>query len=216
MARRPIVTVEIDNLAPLARGLRESPQNAREAARRAVNLAAERARTLGKREIQKQSALTPTYLDAKLKVSKKATLSDLSADVTGRGRATSLARFATNRGDAGKQRKLAKVRVKPNRAPKTIKRSFLVRLRAGKEDLTNTGLAIRVSRGQAAVLQRRKGVDGLVKFGKPTRRSQAFLFYGPSVDQLFDKTRDDIAPAVGRALELEALRQLRVLGVTRG
>lgn len=215
MAARAIVNVDLENFAPVARAFRQAPQNTREALRRAVNDTADTARALGNAAIRKQSTLSKTYIDDRLKVTTRASLSSLSADVTGRGRGTSLARFATNRGDAGKQRRPARVRLKPNRGERALPGSFLVRLPAGKVDLLNVGLAIRVPKGREASL-RKRGVSGLVKFGKPTKKSQAYLFYGPSVDQLFDKTRDQIAPAVSRRLELEALRQLRVLGVTNG
>lgn len=212
MAARAIVSVGLENFAPVARSFRRSPEKTREAARIAVNETADSARALGNAAIRKQTTLPAKYITDRLTVTKRATLSSLSADVTGRGRATSLARFATNRGDAGKQQLLARVRLKPNKGERALPGSFLVRLRSGKEDLGNIGLAIRVPKGREGSL-RKRGARGLVKFGKPTKNSQAYLFYGPSVDQLFDKTRDQIAPAVSRRLELEALRQLARQGL---
>jgi hypothetical protein len=214
MARRSIVTVDLENLAPIARGLRESPEKTREGLRRAVNFAADRARTLGKRKILADARLDSTYVDRRLKVSKTATLSDLTANVTGTDRGISLARYATNRSAAGKRGVKPVLQVKPNGAKREVKRGFLVNLKRGRADTGNVGLAIRVPNG--ALSGRRRGTAGLVQFGKKGKTSTAYLFYGPSVDQLFDRTRDDIAPEVSRRLESEALRQLRLLGVTRG
>ncbi len=211
---RAIVSVDIENFAPLTRAFREAPANAREAARRAVNLAAERGRTLGAAAMRKQINLTPGYLSDRLSVTKRATLSDLSADVTGRDRPTSLARFAVNRGDA-KKRLPGRLKIKPNGTARLARGTFLVPLKKGRAESGNVGLAIRLPLG-GQVRGRKRGKAGLVPFGKAGKTTRAYLLYGPSIDQVFDKTRDQIAPGVGRALELEALRQLRVLGVTRG
>lgn len=211
---RAIVEVTLDNLAPVADGFRRDPEKTREALRRAVNLAGERARTLGSREMRDQVALTKDYVDKRLTLVGRATPVDLSVLVRGSDRPTSLARFATNRADAGKQRKEAKVRVKAGAGPKKVNRSFLVNLRAGRAETGNIGLAIRLPK--SGVSGRRLGTSGLVPFGKPNKKTQAYLVYGPSIDQIFDKTRDEIAPEVSRTLVREALRQLTVTGVFRG
>lgn len=219
MSRRAIVSIDIENLEPLARGYREAPEKAREAARRAVNFAAERARTLGAKSMRKQIAFTPGYLDERLKVTKRATLSDLSADVTGRDRPTSLARFANNRNaflnqTKARKRKRGEVRtvavtVDPGKTL-VMQDAFLVRFKSGALGLAQRGgIGKRNSENPKYRLSRKR------KDGSPGK-GDYYLRYGPSVDQVFDDTRDEISPPVGRALTVEALRQLRLLGVTRG
>ncbi len=214
---RAVVEVSLGNLSVVADGFRRAPEKTIEAVRRAVNRAGEVARTRGSSEMRRQVALTKEYVDTRLKLVGRATPQDLSVIVRGSDRPTSLARFATNRGDVarkGEKSKPAKVRVKAGAAPKTVNRSFLVNLRRGRAETGNIGLAIRLPKN--GVRRRRLGTSGLVPFGKPNKKTQAFLVYGPSIDQIFDKTRDEIRPEVARTLERETLRQLDVLGVFRG
>lgn len=219
---RALVTVDMEGLEPLVRGFNKAPELTREAARRAVNFAAERGRTLGSKAMRRQINFTPAYLNDKLKVTKFASPGDLSADVTGRDSPTSLARFAVNRtaflrqAEKGKRKKRKKgdkptVTVMVDAGRRVVMQdAFLVRLKNNNLGIAQRGGAGKRNTENPKYRLYRKRKDG-------TRvDSNYYLRYGPTVDQVFDKTRDQIAPGVGRALELETLRQLRLLGVTNG
>lgn len=214
---RGIVVVDIEGFAPVVRAYADAPLKAREATRRAVNFAAERARTLGAKSMRRQVAFSASYLNERLKVTKRASLSDLSADVTGRDRPTSLARFAAKRPALAVGRQKAQkpgevravaVMVDPGRRV-VMQDAFLVRFKSGAIGLAQRGGAGRRNSENPKYRLSRKRKDG------SPGKGDYYLRYGPSVDQVFAETRAEIAAPVGRALTLETLRQLRVLGLTR-
>lgn len=168
------------------------------AARMAVNRTTERARARGAKEIRKEVAFPASYLTGergRLKVTEKATAQKLQGKVTGRGRPTSLARFAKAKapGKAG-----LKVTVKPG-STKEMKKAFLLRLPQGStltDTQFNLGLAIRLKDGER--VQNKKS---MVKLGKGL-----YLLYGPSVDQVFRDVAKEISPDTADFLEAEFLR----------
>jgi hypothetical protein len=180
------------------RPLESLPENIRTAAVRAVNRTADRGRTNAAREILKQVALPASYLNpsqGRLTVTQRASKDNLEAVITGRQRATSLARFSRSgvTGETG-----VSVEVAPGFA-KFMKRAFLIRLRAGTADLdtkSNLGLAIRLKPGETIENKRR-----MVPI-----KGNLYLLYGPSVDQLFATVRGDIAPDTQDFLAAEFLR----------
>lgn len=179
----------------------------RRAAFQAINKAARDARAEAARRIRGQVNLPASYVspsNKRLYVSKKAQGSDLEAVITAQGRATSLARFATNRNRVGKAG--VYVQVKPG-AVRFMRRAFVIRLPGvdGRTDpgLGNLGLAIRLRPGERLEnkLQARRVENGL------------YVLYGPSVSQVFrandgEGVANDIAPSVARDLESEFLRLL--------
>ena len=170
------------------------------AAYRAINYTADRARTDSANEIRKQVNFPASYLNpaqGRLKVTQKAGPGSLEAIITGRHRATSLARFVTS-GTPGKMG--VDVAVKPGRTQR-MENAFIMTLRSGTNiDTTrNLGLAVRVERGQKPD-----------RAYKPVRISDGlYLLYGPSVDQVFKTVREDVSPKAEERLQTEFLRLIR-------
>lgn len=171
----------------------------------AINRAIEWARVQASREMRRQVAFKAGYLRERLRVTKKARGQDLEAIITGRQRATSLARFARDTDPAAARRRGGvRVEVKPG-AAKMMKGAFLVRLRAGaaKTDTQyNLGLAIRLKPGDS--LRNKKYAVQLDQ--------NVYILYGPSVDQVFRSVADDLSPDALVYLEREFDR-LAALGV---
>jgi hypothetical protein len=174
------------------------------AARMAINRTAQRARTAASREMRQQVNFPASYLtgeSARLNITRQATNENLEAVITGRQRATSLARFSRDRDAASARRRGGvSVQVKPGEA-RFMKGAFLVKLRAGatKTDTQfNLGLAIRLKPGE--------------RIRNKTQMQQldhnVYLLYGPSVDQVFRTVREDIAPDAESFLETEFRRLL--------
>lgn len=172
----------------------------RRAALRAVNFATGKARTSSGKLIRQRANLPARYLtgtDGRLKM-KKATSADLEGVITGRRRATSLARYAKG----GSRARGVRVMVKPGSA-KYIKRGFLMPLRAGKDGpLTNLGLAVRTDGAAPA------------KAFKPFKINDSlYLLYGLSVDVLLRQVVGPLTPEIEDNLAAEFNRQLDLMGV---
>lgn len=163
------------------------------AASMAINRTTDHARTLSAREIRRQVNFPASYLqgaDSRLTVSQRASATRLEGVVSGRRRATSLARFVVGGGKA--KGKGVRVGVKPGGSVH-MARAFLMKLRSGTEGGGNLGLAIRVKKGARPDNSYKpvKITDGL------------FLLYGPSVDQVFQTVREDVSKDVGTFLDAE-------------
>lgn len=170
------------------------------AAYRAINATSDRARTWSANEMRRQVNFPAGYLrgaDSRLRVTQRASSNKLEGIITGRQRATSLARFVTGKTGDGKGLRLT---VKPGAATE-IKGAFLMPLRGGTRDPGrngNVGLAVRTARGQRPS-----------KAYKPVRVSEnLWLLYGPSVDQVFKSVREDVRPEVEAYLDKEFQRLL--------
>lgn len=167
-------------------------------ARQAINRSLDRTRTRSARLIAMQVNFSARYLsqsEGRLKVSRKASGRHLEGAIVGRHRPTSLARFA--RGGAVNKAGVT-VEVKPGSA-RFMKRAFLIKLRRGTGDIEtqhNMGLAIRLRTGETIKNKRQ-----MVKLS-----GNLYLLYGPSVDQVFNKVRDEVAPEAFDFLESEFLR----------
>lgn len=171
------------------------------AAYRAINATADRARTDSAEEIRRQVNFPASYLkpsQGRLLVSQRASGSSLEAIISGRRRATSLARFVTS-GTPGK--KGVSVAVKPGRNVE-LPNAFLMRLRSGSnvDTKNNLGLAIRTAKGERpnSAYKPVRVADGL------------WLLYGPSVDQVFKTVREDVRPDAESFLASEFYRLLDV------
>lgn len=194
--------VAVDGLSAL-RDLETIPEDVRRVAAMAINKTADRARAQASRRIREQVAFPARYLsdgNKRLDVSRRAKPEDLEAVITGRFRATSLARFVTS-GAVG-SRKGVRVQVAPGMA-RYMRRAFLIPLRAGTapiETKSNLGLAIRLRPGET--IQNKKKV---LKLG-----SNIYLLYGPSVSQVFRTVADEEAPETAAFLEAEFLRLMEL------
>lgn len=173
------------------------------AARDAINKTAERSRTQADRAIRAQVKFPAQYLSpsqGRLTVSKRASArnDDLRATITGRQKATSLARFVV--GATKPNAEGVSVEVHPGKA-KFMKKAFLIRLPSfGGETQSNLGIAVRLKPGESL----RK------KAKKVKSEKNLYLLYGPSVDQVFRTVADDISPASAEFLEAEFQRLLKL------
>lgn len=174
------------------------------AARQAINRTLSRTRTASARAIRDQVAFPASYLtgqEARLRISKQASNDDLEGVITGRQRATSLARFSKDRNPSTARRKGGvNVEVKPGEA-RFMKGAFLVKLKRGSEKTDtqfNLGLAIRLKPGE--------------RIRNKTQMQQldhnVYLLYGPSVDQVFKTVREDVTPDTESFLATEFRRLL--------
>lgn len=181
------------------------PRHVERSAVWALNKTSTWARTESRRQMLGQVAFPPSYLgpsQGRLKT-RKARMGHLEAAVTGRTRATSLARFTRQKVQAKgvrSRRKGITVTVRPGSA-RFMKGAFLIRLRSGNDgSLNNIGLAVRS--------------DGPPPNAyKPTKIGKnLWLLYGPSVEQVLDSHRNqggvftDISPETGDRLSAEFLR----------
>lgn len=196
--------VAVDGLSALDE-FDELPKRIERWAYQAINTTTRRERTASAREIGRQVNFPPGYLGksgGRLSITKMARRGDLEAEITGRHRPTSLARFAT-RGTPKSTRRQGGVSVAVKRGREQfMHRAFLMHLKAGAagiETKSNLGLAIRLKPGERL---RNKQVMAKKIGSDPT----LYLLYGPSVDQVFDDVAEDHAPKVADFLETEFLR----------
>jgi hypothetical protein len=181
----------------------------------AVNTTTRFAYAESSRGIREQVSFARTYLGSptsgnRLKVTKWATPRSAEAVIEGRKRATSLARFATDR-SLGRRRNGVSVQVAPGRR-KQIPGAFLIKLRSGaslNEDQYNIGLAFRLRPGNVVRNKRRMvQYSTRVRSGRKKADTSIYLLYGPSVDQVFRDVAVRVEPRVSDKLESEFLRQL--------
>ncbi|PAL23535.1 hypothetical protein [Sphingopyxis sp. GW247-27LB] len=164
---------------------------------RAINTVTRNARAEAARRIRQQVAFPARYLsgeNGRLSITKRANTMDLTAAITGRHRATSLARFATT--PTSKRSAGVSVQVEPGLATRMPK-AFFIPLRSGNTDtLGNVGLAIRLPEGQTPSRAYKPKLLG----------RNLWLLYGPSIDQVFDDVADEMSPDLAERLEVEYLR----------
>lgn len=182
------------------------------AVRMSVNKGADRGRAEAARRIGRELNFPARYIsgsNGKLNVTSRASDSKLEAVIAARRRATSLARFATDRSPAAsRKRGGVNIAVKSGGA-KFMPRAFLIRLKSGNRDLDtahNLGLALRLRPGEQIDNKRIKAkrVEG-----------NLYLLYGPSVDQAFINAGGrgvayDITPHILDLMETEFSRLLKV------
>lgn len=197
--------VAVDGLDAL-QDLENLPREIERAAFQAINKVTDRTYAASGRAIRKQVAFPARYLtgtSGRLQVTQRAQSGSLEAEITGRHRPTSLARFARSGSPASTRRRGGTmVEVSPG-SPKFMERAFLLRLRAGAAGIdtkSNLGLAIRLRPGETLRNKR-----------LATRRwNGLYLLYGPSVDQVFDDVAEDQAPEIAAHLENEFFRLMRL------
>jgi hypothetical protein len=190
----------VDALDGLERYVGSMPKASREAARIALNdVASGEGLALLRQETNDQVAFPPGYLnDERLGVTERARDTSLRVVITGRQRATSLARFASGQTPASTRGRGVRVTVKPGSA-REIERGFLVNLRRGNADGGNLGLAIRLKPGE--ILRNKTEVKRIAL------DTNVYLLYGPSVDQVFRDVALDESPELLRMAEREFFRQ---------
>ncbi len=195
-----MITTETRGLDRFDRLLQQLGGSVVTAARQSVNEASVFARRLGATEIRQQINFKAGYLNgsgnaaARLAVTRRASDQDLEAVVTGRDRATSLARFRVGafipRG-RGARKRAVRVRVSATGGAKVIRDAFYIRLRRGAAAVTdeqyNEGIAIRLKPGERISNKRAMSSLG----------GGLYVLYGPSVGQVYRtvsaRTVDDVA-----------------------
>ncbi|AGF88036.1 TPA: hypothetical protein LNR81_003141 [Salmonella enterica subsp. enterica serovar Typhimurium] len=176
--------------------LEQVPEIANNSIRMAINsVAAGKGMTLIKKSMTDEIAFPTGYLNAdRLKLTKRATTSNLEAVIVGRKRATSLARFVTGGAMVTNSKRPGGVQVRVKKGKTTyLKNAFLVRLNKGAsltEDQYNVGLAVRLSAGESLSNKRSQHKSWLVP-------GRVALLYGPSVDQVFAEVSGTVAPKIG-------------------
>lgn len=202
------VSVDLRGVLELDDFLAAVPDATRKAASQAINSVI---RGPGLAEYRKgisEQVNFPTgYLnDDRIGVTQLTTPSRLEGRITGRQRATSLARFASGATVGSKGG--VSVRVKKGGGGRFMRNAFLVRLRAGTSldnDSFNVGLALRLAPGQTVI--GKKDTSNMVRLD-----ANVVLLYGPSVDQIL---RNDVAetatPAVVDSIVTEFFRNFQRL-----
>lgn len=200
------VYAEFEGLEGGAEFFKKMPALTAKSARLAINQVAQRgALKLARDSVMDEIAFPKDYLNAdRLGVTQLATEARLEAVITGRKRATSLARFAAPGTPLGTALQSGvRVRVKTAGGGEVLRRAWLVRLRRGAsltEDNYNVGLAVRIGNGDKVAGKYSAHKSWLVP-------GQVALLYAPSVDQVFRSVADDISPRVGDMTADEFLRQ---------
>lgn len=202
------VSVDLRGVLELDDFLAAVPDITRNAASQAINsVIAGPGLAQYRKGIAEQVDFPSSYLnDDRLGVTQHATPSRLEGRITGRQRATSLARFATGGTVGGKGG--VSVRVKRGGGSTFMKGAFLVRLKAGTildNDSFNVGLALRLKPGQTVI--GKKDASRMVHLD-----ANVVLLYGPSVDQIL---RNGVAeaetPAVVDKIATEFFRNFQRL-----
>ncbi|ENL7150955.1 hypothetical protein AB5S46_003934 [Salmonella enterica subsp. enterica serovar Newport] len=182
--------------------LEQVPEIANNSIRMAINsVAAGKGMTLIKKSMTDEISFPSGYLNAdRLKLTKRATQTNLEAVITGRKRATSLARFVTGGAMVANSKRGGGVQVRVKKGKTTyLKNAFLVRLNKGAsltEDNYNIGLAVRLSAGESLSNKRSQHKSWLVP-------GRVALLYGPSVDQVFAEVSETVAPKIGDMVAAE-------------
>lgn len=203
-----MIRISNDGLLDLLTYFEAMPQTTATAARLAINQVAERGGLkLAREEMMKEVNFEDGYLNGdRLGVTKRARNNDLEAIITGRKRATSLARFAPGQTPASTAKNGVRVTVRRGKSV-SMKNAFLVRLRRGAsltEDNFNIGLAIRIRPGDRIVNKKAEHQSWLV-------HGSVALLYGPSVDQVFNQVSEDISVPVLNMVSAEFIRQFERL-----
>ena len=197
--------IEFRGLDGLARYFADWPDLSKQAATLAINSSARQIARLASKKIREQVAFTREYIGdasnstARLRIKQWAKSGDIQAVIAARERPTSLARFALGAPSFVRRKKGMRgprVRVKTGGGVTTLKRGFFVKLK-GAPDSYNVGLAIRLPRGETLASS-----QAAQPFG-----GGAYLLYGPSVAQVFETVREDVAPDAAEYAASEFFRQ---------
>lgn len=177
--------------------LQRTKKNIEEAARLAINTTARDTYSELKKKIRGNVNLSNAYLEGRdyfaprLQITQLAKNNELEAVIKGRQRATSLMRFEARKIEGG-------FTVKVGKRTRIIKKAFEVKFKNG-----NRGLAIRVKKGERI----RRKREASRPFAS-SKTSDAYLLYGPSVQQVVTRVTPELIPGIQRKLAAEFRRQL--------
>ncbi len=211
----PGLLVEYDALDDLVDYIDAFPSEAREAARIALNDTAEgEGLAVYRKAIAAEIDYPDGYITSdRLGVTGRATDDKLAVTITGRQRATSLARFARGQTVQSTRKKGVRVKVSKNGGGGFMERAWLVKLNRGSSkdrDNFNLGLAIRLEPGER--LRNKREVRAV------QLDQNVYLLYGPSIDQVFRDVAVTDTPPVLDKIRAEYFRQFFRLtkGSSRG
>lgn len=177
--------------------LRGTVRAVEKAQMRAVNRVASKTRTAASKAIRQQVRLPASYVNQNLTVTRKATINQPEAVISGRKRPTRLARYGAKqmtkaakgaagdmtRGIApGRKQAGVSVAVKKGGSRKKMRKAFLIPLQGSGE----MGVFVRTGPGKKDIRH----------------------LYGPSVDQVFRGIRTELQPEIRRNLVSEYKAQL--------
>lgn len=195
--------VAIEGLSAL-KSLDTLPDNILRNAQRAVNSTIRKARSTSRSAMEDQVNFPRGYLtgkDGRLE-QRLARGKELKGYLVGRDRPTSLSRFVQGglrvQGQGVPRAAGLTVEVKPGVA-KRLPTAFAMKLRNN-----NIGIAMRLPRGKSPT---KKG--GGVEIRNSGSNSSLWLLYGPSVDQVFVKTREMIRDDMEEFMEREFERLMQ-------
>lgn len=205
-----MIRIETKGLKELHRYVEQVPEVAAKTSVVAVNSTTRFGFAEASRGIRSQVNLSRDYIGSpsngnRLKITQKAKPGSPVAVITGRKRATSLARYADRKSFS--RRAGVRVQVKRGGSSKMIRKGFLIKLKKGKsrtEDEYNVGLALRLKPGEKV-----KNKQSMRSFGAAD--PNLYLLYAPSVDQVFKDVAVKIEPKVSSYLQREWLRQFERL-----
>lgn len=183
------VRLDMSDVERLARDLNAHARQIAVASARGVNKTASKALTAANKKIREQVALPARYVREKL-ILNKASSAHPEATISAAKRGVLLSRFRHSTTKKG-----VRVTVKPGQS-KLILSAFLIRLRAGQTD----------GAGAQGIAARAFGADG-----RRVGRLPMDVFHGPSVSQVFDKTRFMIQPDIEADLPRQIAGELRYL-----
>jgi hypothetical protein len=175
--------------------------NTDEALRVAINATAPRARTASSREIRKQVRLQASYVNQRLTVI-KATRRKLTGKISALSRGLLLSRFDTDPLVAGD-------RVGWFRPPPVPARGIKVKVKPDGASKVVTGDAD--TRGSKPFYMIINGGQNLAIAARRTGSKKIKVFSGPSLSQVFNTVRDDVAPAAASIFTAELLDAMRYL-----
>lgn len=173
--------------------LDQVPEIANASMRMAINtVATGKGMTRIKKAMLDEVAFPSGYLTGdRLRVTQRATGTKLEAVITGRKRATSLARFVSGGAMVSNSKRAGGVQVRVKKGKTSyLKNAFLVRLNKGAsltEDNYNLGLAVRLAPGERLSNKTTQHKSWLVP-------GRVALLYGPSVDQVFATVSEQLSP----------------------
>lgn len=181
------------------------------AASTAINDTAKFARSDAADTMRRQYNFPGNYLDpstGRLVIGKRSTPMTLEASVTGRKRATSLARFIVQSNGLSKQGAVIEML---NGQQRTLERAFPVALRSGKDGPgSNIGLAVRTKDGKKPQ-NAYKPIELYSRRKDGSKRGGAWLLYGISVNQAFRLAKEMTADRARLFLQTQTQRLLEEL-----
>lgn len=195
--------VEFRGLDSFISAIERSNGNRNKAAKLAINDTARKKRTEGKKAIREQVNLKASYVNRNLRLTRKASVRDLGATIGGRNRPTQLSRYAA--------RRLTKKAKHPERS----KGYPELNIPPGRK---LAGVSVKVKAGgtrhkmRGAFLLPLQNTDRLgVAVRTGDEQDDYEILYGPSVGQVWQDVRQELAPGAEQRLSDEFIRQLNRL-----